>query len=133
MGNSGCNTCRTNYFCCSRVIILKNIFMMVSTLILYCFNQKYKTQIEQRQLNFFMNCYFNDIIGSITFLSNCNLVFIFNKKYMVKITHILTLILLCGIFWEYITPLFRKNTISDYYDLLAYTTGGFLYWVINKL
>jgi len=33
-------------------------------------------------------------------------------------------LLACGIFWEYITPLYRADAVSDPWDLLAYWLGG---------
>ena len=39
----------------------------------------------------------------------------------------------CGTIWEYVTPLFRKNTVSDIGDIVAYMIGGIVYWLINKI
>lgn len=32
----------------------------------------------------------------------------------------------CGLFWEYVTPLYRPGSVSDPWDLLAYLAGGLL-------
>lgn len=37
-----------------------------------------------------------------------------------------------GVFWEYVTPIFRQNTVSDVWDILAYMAGGFMYWLIDR-
>ena len=42
------------------------------------------------------------------------------------------LLLLAGLFWEYVTPLFRENTVSDIWDVVAYMMGGFLYWILTR-
>ncbi len=81
-----------------------------------------------------MCCYFNDIIGSITFVSIMNMLCIIGKYHEIcKLFYIETIMLAAGLFWEYVTPLFRKNTTSDFFDLFAYLFGGFLYWVISRI
>lgn len=100
---------------------------------LYCINQYIKTRINFEPLKWFLSCYFNDIIGSITFMSYCGIVLeIFHRK-MLKLHQIILLMFCCGLFWEYITPLFRSNTISDPFDIVAYILGGTIYWGITNL
>ena len=38
----------------------------------------------------------------------------------------------CGIFWEYITPLYLSRAVSDPLDIAAYLLGGCIYMVIEK-
>ena len=38
----------------------------------------------------------------------------------------------CGIFWEYITPLYLNRAFSDPLDIAAYLLGGCIYMVIEK-
>ena len=79
-----------------------------------------------------MCCYFNDFIGSITFVSYVNTVCSFKDYRLEKLWQIELLLFGSGIFWEYITPLFRKSTTTDIWDLLAYLLGGLSYWMITK-
>ena len=110
-----------------------NLFLILFTLLIYAINQRIKTQIENETLHWFMNCYFNDILGSITFIAYCNFVFSFRSYHMTSLIQIEGILFLCGLFWEYVTPLFRPTTVSDPFDLLAYLCGGFLYWAGIKL
>lgn len=110
----------------------KNVSIIMVTIIIYVFNQMFKNTIPVISLKWFMTCYFNDIIGSVTFIAYCNLIFAMGNKNIVKIWQIELLMLGCGIFWEYITPFFRKNTVSDIYDIGAYMFGGLIYWMIFK-
>ena len=82
-----------------------------------------------------MHGYFNDFVGSISFISYCNLASIFfrHRMYFTELHKILVFLLGCGVFWEFITPLYRENTISDPWDLVAYLSGGLLYYIIIKL
>ena len=79
-----------------------------------------------------MNCYFNDFIGGITFTAYVNYVAILNNRCFIKLWQIECLLLICGFFWEYITPIFRTNTTCDNWDIIAYMLGGFMYWLIIR-
>lgn len=52
---------------------------------------------------------------------------------MIKMCQITLMMFSCGIFWEYITPVFRSDTISDPLDIFAYILGGIFYWIIIKI
>lgn len=110
----------------------KNVFLILVTIILYIINQSIKNKISIYGIKWFMTCYFNDIIGGITFMAYCGLVFEHYHRRMTKLWQIVLLMASCGFFWEYITPLFRPNTISDPWDILAYVCGGFIYWLIIR-
>lgn len=106
--------------------------LILITIILYLFNQTFKSKISVELIRWFMCCYFNDMIGGITFTAYCNLVLSFNNKKLVKIWQIELLMFVCGIFWEYVTPLFRKSTVTDNWDIVAYMIGGIFYCIIIR-
>lgn len=80
-----------------------------------------------------MSCYFNDGIGGITFIALSNIFLSNVDKALYKLWQISIFLFGCGIFWEYITPLYRKDTVSDPRDIIAYMIGGLIYWVIIYL
>ena len=81
-----------------------------------------------------MNCWFNDIVGGCTFIALVNLLLSwYGYRTFSNIIYISAILLLCGIFWEYVTPLFRHSTTSDPYDILAYISGGIIYTIILKI
>lgn len=49
-----------------------------------------------------------------------------------KLTSVLLFILLCGLFWEYVAPLFVEGSVTDPLDVASYALGGFLYWLLMK-
>lgn len=110
----------------------KNLIIVGITVGLYVLNQIIKTKIPIEAIKWFMSCYFNDTIGGITFVAYCNLIFGFYNKKLIKLWEIELLMLFCGLFWEYLTPLFRKNTVSDIFDVLAYMVGGLIYWMFAR-
>lgn len=79
-----------------------------------------------------MSSYFNDIIGSITFMAYTNLILSFRKIILSKLWQIELLMFSCGVFWEFITPIYRADTVSDIFDVLAYMVGGILYWLLVR-
>lgn len=107
--------------------------MIFITLGLYAINQSYKTNISHEYLRWFMCCYFNDVIGGITFIAYTNAILHFSCHSIKKLAYIELLLFGCGLFWELITPLFRKNTVADPWDIIAYMVGGVIYWIITKI
>lgn len=107
-----------------------NLLIIGITIILYIINQIIKTKIPVNAIRWFMSCYFNDTIGGITFIAYCNIIFGFKNKKINKLWQIELLLFFAGLFWEYVTPIFRINTVSDIWDILAYMIGGVLYWLI---
>ena len=110
----------------------KNLIIIGITVALYIINRIVKNSIPIEAIRWFMTCYFNDTIGGMTFMAYCNIVFSFYNRRIIKLWQIELLMFFCGIFWEYLTPMFRANTVSDIWDVLAYMIGGFLYWIITR-
>ena len=112
----------------------KNTLLIIITLSFCFLNQSVKNDIENDMLRFFMCCYFNDIFGSIAFVSIINMLCIIEGYHEInKFVYIEIIMFSAGLFWEYVTPLFREDTTSDILDLLAYLLGGFLYWIISRV
>lgn len=108
-----------------------NITIICITLILYSINQCIKTNIPIEPIRWFMICYFNDLIGGITFSAYCNFILSLYNKNKMRLYQIILLMFCCGVFWEYVTPLFRVETVSDPFDILTYIVGGILYWLLS--
>ena len=79
-----------------------------------------------------MCCYLNDIVGSITFAAYTDIILGSRNWKLDSLWKVELLLLGCGLFWEFITPLFRKNTVTDGWDIVAYLTGGLIYHFIMK-
>ena len=77
--------------------------------------------------------YFNDILAGIVLLSFSNILLSFysGKDILIKKFYIMMVFLLAaGLFWEYVTPLYKPGAVSDVLDIPAYMTGGIIYYVI---
>lgn len=79
----------------------------------------------------FMNCYFNDVVGCCGYCAYCDIstVFFINKE--LKPLYIVVIAICSGVFWEYITPLFRHDTVSDPIDIVAYSFGALMYVILR--
>lgn len=97
-----------------------------------CFINKLKfINVENVYIKNFINGYLNDILGVIVFMLYLSIVLSFTKKdFIFKLVHVESIILISGILWEYVTPLYRNDTVSDPIDILAYLFGGALFWYI---
>lgn len=110
----------------------RNLIIIGITIALYIINQIIKSKIPIENIRWFMSCYFNDTIGGITFIAYCNIVFSFYNRKMIKLWQIELILFFAGLFWEYVTPIFRNNTVSDMWDVIAYMIGGLLYFMLIK-
>lgn len=105
-------------------------FAAIATL---CLSNKFDIfSIGYPTLHFFMKCYFNDILGTAGFLLLISIALTFQIKrpIQINILHVVLFTLLCGTFWEYITPLYRSETVSDPLDIIAYLIGALIFWYI---
>lgn len=122
MGSSRSNNSCNIYF--SSII---NATILIVTFIVYLINQKI---LKLTNYTFF-KCYFNDLLAPIILLSFSNfLLNLYNRTIRGK--NIYIFISICGIFWEVITPLFKKNSVSDILDFVMYILGASIYMILLR-
>ena len=109
----------------------KNILIITTVLIIYGLNKFDCIYFSNETIQYFINCYLNDILCGTLFISYCNILLERNDKKINTLLNIEVLLFLCGIFWEYIAPMFISYSISDPYDIVAYMLGGLVYWLLN--
>lgn len=109
----------------------KNILTAAVTFGMYLLNRTFRSYLPEGALRYFLFCYFNDIVGSVTFMSLVNILLtLLGFQRITKLVYIEVLLLGAGLFWEYAAPLFRSDTFSDPIDLLAYLLGGMIYHIV---
>ena len=82
-----------------------------------------------------MQCYFNDILAGVVILAYSNLLFIVVRKEehsFRSLIRILFFVFIAGMFWEFIAPMFRRDSVSDLGDIMAYLIGGITYWAMIR-
>ena len=97
----------------------------------FLYNYWLKNNLPQTLRPFFLY-YFNDLMCPIVFMAYVNRLLAFIGKSAYKLYVILIICFVCGCFWEYAAPLFRRGSVSDIYDLCCYCAGGAIYWAVHK-
>jgi len=83
----------------------------------------------------FLHCYLSDILAGPVILAYTNILLVAVRKEahsLRTLPRILVFMLVAGVFWEFITPLYRKGSVTDYADIAAYLVGGLAYWIMMK-
>ncbi len=149
MGSSGRNYCVYHYLifllrcenALRKVLLLfknnkliqLNVLVGSYTFLLYILNRFFFKRLYEWG---FLHNYLNDVLAGILILSIANVIAVIGKQGRLMITsfvEILFFTFLCGLFWEYVTPLYLSYSVSDYLDVVSYMFGGLLYWIIFKL
>lgn len=120
-----------------KIVRKKNIIILIVTLSIYSFNRFYlKSIIEIPVLSVILKNHFNDFLAGVAFLAYLNFILSYYKMGKYQVNNFRSAILiafLCGIFWEFITPLYKDNSTSDWLDILAYMLGSSSYILTTKI
>lgn len=113
--------------------IKADIFIISVSVFLYLLNRLILKDITEGLIHWFLVCYWNDITGAIAVSAYVDSIIFHYSRKEIRIWGLIVILLACGIFWEFITPLFRKNSVCDFWDIVAYMTGGVIYYLSIKL
>lgn len=82
----------------------------------------------------FWSSYFNDILGGCLILAVANILLAAGGlRPLQALLPCLGLSLLCGLFWEFLTPLYLPRSVADPWDLAAYMTGAAVWWAVCRI
>ncbi len=108
-------------------------YILLIIVLLYYINNFFLKQHTSGILNYIFVCHFNDYLGGIIFLTYTNTILYTSGKLIYKLRDIIVYCLCIGIFWEYIAPLLKSSSVTDWKDVLCYIFGGISYRLImNK-
>ncbi|MDS9470714.1 hypothetical protein [Sporosarcina pasteurii] len=115
----------------SRIVQLS---LLVGSLafVLYIVN---KTFFTKRYDWTFAHYYLNDVLAGILIVAIVNVLAVLSHQrrlLLISLIRILVFTLACGLFWEYVTPLYVTYSVWDPFDVLAYMFGGFCNWCIIR-
>ena len=112
-----------------RLPIKKDICILLFCGTLYAANRIWVKQTN----SFFLHCYFNDLIAGVAFPCYVNFLLTIKKRRILKLSSLLVLIIVAGLFWEFVAPLFVPYATTDVVDLVAYCSGTMIYWGIERV
>jgi len=98
----------------------ENLMIFSVSISMYVLNTLIFSKITSFQLNYFFNCYFNDLLAPILLLSYINLLLSILKEKIYSLKYLILIILLC------------PNSVSDPLDVLFYLLGTLIYWFLAK-
>jgi hypothetical protein len=110
----------------------ENLMIFTISILMYVLNTLIFSKITSFKLNYFFNCYFNDLLAPILLLSYINLLLSILKEKIYSLKYLILIILLCSIVWEYLIIYFKPNSVSDPLDVLFYLLGTLIYWFLAK-
>ncbi len=101
---------------------------------LYFINRFFiKPYISIPVLSYLSKCHINDFFGGIVFCAYYNIIMLLaEKKPIEKFSEVFVVILIVGIIWEFIFPIFLSYSTSDIFDVIAYIFGGTIYYFIKR-
>ena len=84
----------------------------------------------------FRACYLNDCLAGLGFYPAVRMAVLLCRvklpKYTTGAPFIIGLTLLAGLFWEYVTPLYREESTSDPRDLACYVGGAICMCLLRR-
>ena len=127
-------TNRSNHFCNHRCRHLRgnflNVCVIIAVLIVYAVN----TFVGKPNCNVqFLHCYLNDLFAMPFILAYTNLLIHWVGRRTTPFTtplRIVCLTILCVIVWEGFAPMFLSRSTRDPWDVVAYSTGSFWYFMV---
>ncbi|AOM84002.1 hypothetical protein [Salisediminibacterium beveridgei] len=98
----------------------------------YLINQ---TVIKAWTDHWFIHWYVNDLLAGIWLPALTMALaasFRVHQILMLSGAKILLVVLVAGLFWELIAPLYVTGSVRDPFDILAYVSGGLIYLLIMR-
>ena len=108
-------------------------FLMPVIAVLYLLNNRFLKYNTSGIVNVFFKCYFNDLMAPCFLLAYTNIFLGAKGKRLKKIEHIIPFCLCAGLIWEFFTPLVKSSSVTDFFDIVSYLTGGTVYFIINRI
>lgn len=88
--------------------------------------------ILKKTKNIFCNSYFNDLLAPIILLAFSNILLLPYSKTL-KGKNIFIFIGICSIGWEFVTPIYKRDSVSDVIDIIMYIIGAIIYMALKFL
>lgn len=101
--------------------------------VLYAVNEQIKYRVSAPVVGYLLRCHVNDYLGGVAFAAYLNLIVSLSRwpdRRLHRPLHFVAAGVLCGLFWEGVTPLFLPSSTGDPLDVAAYVLGMLTYWLL---
>lgn len=99
----------------------------------YLVNRFWLARVMGGPLGWFLACYANDIFAGLAIVAWLDLLLRWGKLPPVRSWRaVVPFLLLCGLVWEVLAPLWKAGAVFDPWDLLAYQVGGLLWLLLQR-
>ena len=109
-----------------------DVIIFSVSMLLYLLNRFIFRDMFNGIIGYLLRCHFNDFLGGICICAYIDFMVLNSKFYFrykfFKLYQIILICFICGLLWEYIFPFFWKHGTSDFFDVIAYSLGGVVYW-----
>lgn len=131
------NLSRSYYLWYLRLSYIKkiNLLLFLLPLLLFLINEEIKYRVDVPYMGYLLKCHFNDFLGGISFAAYTNLILLFSRWtsfYLYKLQHFIFLGAICSFAWEWMVPIIKENSTSDWFDVLSYMLGMLSYFFLMK-
>lgn len=108
----------------------KNVCLLAACGGLYLLNRLWLVKVATGGLQWFLSCYFGDVLAGLALLSVTSLLLLAAKRPSLRRWPPMALLLLAaGLVWECLAPLWKPGAVFDWWDFAAYQIGGLIYWL----
>ena len=105
-----------------------DLLLLVVVAGFYLVNRLWLRSAADGWFGWFLSCYANDICAGAAALAWLDLLLSFGGRPPLRSRSAAVLfLLLCGLVWEVLAPLWKSGAVFDPWDLAAYQTGGLLW------
>ncbi len=110
-----------------------NWLTLAAALLFYLFNRFCLIPGTTGVIHWFLRCYANDLWAGAVMLAWFDLLLHWARLPALNAWKAsISLLLGCGLFWEFLSPLWNPQAVCDPWDLLAYELGGILWLYLMK-
>lgn len=108
--------------------VRRNFPVCVAALCFFLLNKLWLIPHCSGLLGWFLSCYANDIAAGCAICAWTDLLLSLAQLPRLRTwKQTVPFLLLCGLVWEYLTPIWKASAVCDPLDLIAYQAGGLLW------
>lgn len=107
----------------------RNVGILVGVLAIYSLNQLF---LKSLGIPFFNN-YLNDLLAVPLFFALINSISLYkSNKQVTSLKYLIPITVFLSFLGEYVAIFLRQGSVSDWWDVLCYFIGMYVYYLIHK-